>query len=78
MPVTIEALGIDRLSAREKLDLIEDVIPLFDLPLSLKMERPPKRVYLAPQETPTEFEHLAGRVNLRVPEVRGHTMIVFE
>ena len=62
----------------DRLDLIEDVIPLFDLPLSLKMERPPKRVYLAPRETPLEFEHLAGRVNLRVPEVRGHAMIVFE
>jgi hypothetical protein len=62
----------------DRLDLIEDVIPLFDLPLSLKMERSPKRVYLAPQQTPIEFEHLAGRVNLRVPAVRGHAMIVFE
>ena len=62
----------------DRLDLIEDVIPLFDLPLSLRMERSPKRVYLAPQQTPIEFEHLAGRVNLRVPEVRGHAIIVFE
>ncbi|HEV2292875.1 MAG TPA: alpha-amylase family protein [Tepidisphaeraceae bacterium] len=62
----------------EKLDLIEDVIPLFDLPLSLRTMRPPQRVYVAPQQTPLEFEHLAGRVNLRVPEVRGHVMIVFE
>ena len=28
--------------------------------------------------TPVAFEYLAGRVNLRVPEVRGHAMIVFE
>lgn len=62
----------------DRLDLIEDVIPLFDLRLSLKMERSPKRVYLAPQEVAVAFEHLAGRVNLRVPEVCGHAMIVFE
>jgi hypothetical protein len=62
----------------EKLDLIEDVVPLFDVPLSLKMERKPRRVYSAPDQTAIPFEHLAGRVNLRVPEVRGHAMIVFE
>jgi len=62
----------------EKLDLIEDVVPLFDFPMSLKLDRAPKRVYTAPDETPVEFEYLAGRVNLRVPELRGHAMIVFE
>ncbi|MGB7159739.1 MAG: alpha-amylase family protein [Tepidisphaeraceae bacterium] len=62
----------------EKLDLIEDIVPLFDVPLSLKMAKPPKRVYLAPERKAVEFEHLAGRVNLRVPVVRGHAMIVFE
>jgi hypothetical protein len=62
----------------EKLDLIEDVVPLFDVPLSLKLPRAPKRVYSAPDESPIPFEYLAGRVNLRVPEVRGHAMIVFE
>jgi hypothetical protein len=62
----------------EKLDLIEDVVPLYEVPLSLKLDRAPKRVYSAPDQTPLPFEHLAGRVNLRVPEVRGHAMIVFE
>jgi hypothetical protein len=62
----------------EKLALIEDEIPLFDLPMSLKMAKAPRRVYLAPAPTPVPFEYLAGRVNLRVPAVRGHAMIVFE
>ena len=62
----------------EKLDLIEDIVPLFDVPLSLKMAKAPKRVYLAPERTAVEFEHLAGRVNLRVPVIRGHAMVVFE
>ncbi len=62
----------------EKLDLVEDVVPLFDVPLSLRSAKKPKRVYLAPENETIAFEHLAGRVNLRVPEVRGHAMIVFE
>lgn len=62
----------------EKLDLIEDVVPLYDVPLSLRMKKAPSSVYLAPEETPIEFEHLHGRVNLRVPQVRGHAMVVFE
>jgi hypothetical protein len=62
----------------EKLDLIEDIVPLYAVPLSLKLERAPKRVYSAPDGLDVPFEYLAGRVNLRVPEVRGHAMVVFE
>jgi hypothetical protein len=60
------------------LDLVEDIVPIFEVPLSIKMAKKPKRVYLAPEETPVAFEHLAGRVNLRVPVVKGHAMVVFE
>jgi hypothetical protein len=62
----------------EKLDLIEDILPVYDFPMSLKLDRAPKRVYSAPDNKPIEFEYLNGRVNLRVPELRGHAMIVFE
>lgn len=62
----------------EKLDLIEDIVPLFAVPMSLKLAKPPKRVYTAPDGVDVPFEYLAGRVNLRVPEVRGHAMVVFE
>jgi hypothetical protein len=62
----------------ERLDIIEDIVPLFDVPLSLRLDRAPKKVYAAPEQTPIPFEYLAGRVNLRVPEVRGHAMVVFE
>ncbi len=62
----------------EKLDLVEDIVPIYQIPLSLKLPKSPKQVYLAPDRTPVDFEYLAGRVNLRVPEVIGHAMIVFE
>jgi hypothetical protein len=60
------------------LDIVEDIVPLYDVPLSLALPKPPKRVYTAPDETAIAFTHSAGRATLTVPEVRGHTMIVFE
>ena len=60
-----------------KLDIVEDIVPLFDLPLSLKLAKKPKRVYLAPQETQLDFEYADGRVSVIVPKVEGHQMIAF-
>jgi hypothetical protein len=62
----------------QKLDLLEDIVPIFDVPLSVKLAKAPKRVYLAPEEATLPFEYLRGRVNLRVPRVDGHAMVVFE
>src|SRR5262249_14019976 len=62
----------------EKLDLVEDIVPLYDVPLSLKLRRAPRSVYLAPERKVVSFKYINGRVELRVPEVRGHAMVVFE
>jgi hypothetical protein len=60
------------------LDIVEDIVPLYEVPLSLKLSKKPKQVYLAPQETPVDFEYINGRVTLRVPKVEGHQMIALE
>ncbi len=60
------------------LDLIEDVVPIFDVAVSLKLKKKPRRVYLAPSETPLVFEYKKGRANVVVPEVAGDGMVVFE
>ena len=62
----------------EKLDIIEDVVPVIDIPLSLKLPKKPRRVYYALSGNDVPFEFLAGRANLRVPEVNGHAILVFE
>lgn len=62
----------------DKLDIVEDIVPLYLVPLSLRSAKAPKKVYLAPEMEEVEFEHLAGRVNLRVPKIAGHAMVVFE
>ncbi len=60
------------------LDLVEDIVPLYDVPLSLKLAKAPKKVYLAPEQEAVEFEYMHGRVNLLVPEIVGHAMVVME
>jgi len=61
-----------------KIDIIEDVIPLYDVALSVRSGRRPRRVYLAPSCTDVDFECVDGYVKLTVPEVVGHQMVVLE
>ena len=60
------------------LDLVEDIIPLYNVPLSLKAARAPKQVYLAPSGEELDFTFAGGRVNVTVPVVEGHQMVVFD
>ncbi len=60
------------------IDLIEDIVTLRDVPLSIRTERAPKRVYLAPEGRDLPFQHRAGRVEVVVPEIAGHAMVVIE
>ena len=60
------------------LDLIEDIVELRDVPVSLKLAKAPKTVYLAPSREPLEFTYIDGRANVTLPRVRGHEMVVFE
>jgi hypothetical protein len=61
-----------------ELDIMEDVIPLADVPLSVRRARAPRRVYLAPGGEALIFSHRAGRVETVVPRLDGHAMVVME
>lgn len=58
-------------------DYLEDVIPLYSVPLRLRASAP-KRVYLAPQREQIPFQTEGEYLSLIVPEVRGHQMVVLE
>ena len=60
------------------LDLVEDIVPLREVPVSLRLERAPARVYLAPSLQELPFAYDSGRARVVVPEIRGHEMVVFE
>jgi hypothetical protein len=62
----------------DSLDLVEDIIPLYDVPLSLRTAGKPKRAYLAPSGLEIELTFARGRTSVLVPEVAGHQMVVFE
>ncbi len=62
----------------EDIDVIEDVIPLYNIQLKVKLPQSPKGVYCAPEQILLDFEFKNGYVDICVPEVNGHQMIVFE
>ena len=59
------------------IDLIEDIIPLHDIELSLRAEKP-TAVYIAPSREPLEHSVSGQRVSVALPVLHGHAMIVFE
>jgi hypothetical protein len=59
-------------------DTIEDVLPLYRIPLAFKTATRPQRVYLASSGQELTFEYAEGYVRTEVPEVVGHQMVVAE
>lgn len=58
-----------------QIDIIEDVIPIFDIPLSVRADRAIDAVTLAPAGDSLEFAQVDGRIEFTVPVVNGHQMI---
>ena len=62
----------------KSIDIVEDIVPLFNVPISLRLAQRPKFVHLAPTRTGLIFDFRGNRVEVVVPEVHGHAMVVFE
>ncbi len=61
----------------QEIDIIEDVIPLYNVSMSIKSPRL-KTVMCVPQQKPLAFEQKDGRVEFTVPQLIGHQMIALE
>jgi hypothetical protein len=61
-----------------RFDTIEDVIPLFDIGVSVKVKGKVKSVRLAPSGGRLDFAEREGRVELTVPRLEGHAMVVLD
>jgi hypothetical protein len=59
-------------------EIIEDVIPLYNLALEVRTEKTPKNVYLAPEGTVLDASWEKGYVNFTVPVLNGHQMVVIQ
>ncbi|MEM2089158.1 MAG: beta-galactosidase trimerization domain-containing protein [Thermoproteota archaeon] len=56
-------------------DIIEDLIPLFNLKISIRVPRKVKAVIRVPEEDPLDFEVKNNRVEFMLPKLEGHQMI---
>jgi hypothetical protein len=62
----------------EGLDIVEDAISLVDVPVSVKVERHPRRVFLAPAERELAFTYEDSYVRTHVTVLDGHSILVVE
>jgi len=62
----------------EGLDIVEDAIPLVDVPVAVKVAAPPRRVFLAPGEQELAFTCEGGYAHTHVTVLYGHAILVLE
>ncbi|MBC7959047.1 MAG: beta-galactosidase trimerization domain-containing protein [Vallitaleaceae bacterium] len=60
------------------IEVIEDILPLYDVNVTLKIDEVPKKVYLAPQLIDLEFSVKNGATLYTVPKFECHQMVVLE
>jgi len=62
----------------EKTEVIEDILPVYNTEVSIKLDENIKKVYLAPQRQEIPFEQKDGTVKFKVSEFECHQMVVLE
>jgi hypothetical protein len=62
----------------ERLDVLEDVLPLHDRTLALRLERRPRQAYLAPQGWDLPLRWRPPYAEVSLPAITGHQLVVFE
>jgi hypothetical protein len=59
-------------------EVIEEVVPMRDVKVGLRLSNAPTAVYTAPDRKPLQADYYEGVATVTVPEVREHGMVVFE
>jgi hypothetical protein len=59
-------------------DVIEDVIPLYNVPFSIHTGRPVQRVVCVPQGQVLDYRRAGERLEFILPELVGHQMVALE
>lgn len=62
----------------KEIEIIEDVIPLYNMELKVKLPSKPVKVYCAPSGQELDFAMEEGYIKVVVPEVVGYQMVVLE
>lgn len=59
-------------------EIIEDILPVYDVSVSIRTDKNINRVYLAPQMEEIPFTYENGRVTVQIKKLECHQMAVFE
>ncbi len=62
----------------EGLDIVEDALPLVDVPIEVRLARQPRSVRLEPHGRDLACEYCDGYARVRVTLLNGHGMLVFK
>ncbi|TVQ21817.1 MAG: hypothetical protein EA383_16475 [Spirochaetaceae bacterium] len=62
----------------DDLDIVEDALPLVNMPIAVRFDKTPSRVFLAPGEVELDFEYKDGYVHTAVTVLGGHALLVVE
>lgn len=60
------------------IEIVEDILPLYDIDISVKVDRKPVRVYLAPGGEELTHVYDGGVVSYRLSRLECHAMVVIE
>ena len=56
-------------------EVIEDIVPLYNVKCSIKCHSKPSKIALVPSDAELEFEFINGRAEFTVPEINIHQMV---
>jgi len=62
----------------ETIEIIEDILPLYNINVTLKLPHKAKKVYLAPQMKEIGFKQDGNTISYTVPELECHQMVVID
>lgn len=62
----------------QKTEIIEDIVPLYNINVQIKLDKKVNRVYKAPQNTNIEYKYIDGKLEYTIDKLDCHQMIVIE
>ena len=60
------------------IEVIEDIVPIYNVELAIKADRKINKVYLAPQKEDIDFTYDNGYISVKLDKIECHQMVVFE
>ncbi len=60
------------------IEIIEDIIPLYDIDVAVKTDKQPKRVYLAPENRDIAYTYEKGVLSYKIDKLDLHAMVVID